>query len=51
MSSTEVRQATQLYAAGLSLADVGKRMGRSYSTIHKALKRAGVRMRDTHGRA
>ncbi|WP_369410824.1 helix-turn-helix domain-containing protein [Kribbella voronezhensis] len=50
MSSAEIREAARLYGTGLSLAEVGKRMGRGYSTIHKALHRAGVRLRDTHGR-
>ena len=50
MSEAEVREATRLYASGLSLENVGKRLGRDHSTIYKALRRAGVRMRDTHGR-
>jgi DNA-binding CsgD family transcriptional regulator len=50
MSHAEIREATRLYAGGLSLVEVGKRLNRDHSTIYKALKRAGVRMRDSHGR-
>lgn len=48
MSEAEVREATRLYAGGLSLVDVEKRLGRDHSTIYKALRRVGVRMRDSH---
>lgn len=50
MSEAEIQEATRLYASGLSLVDAGKRLNRDHSTIYKALKRMGVRMRDSHGR-
>lgn len=50
MSEAEIQEATRLYVSGLSLVDVGKRLDREHSTIYKVLKRAGVRMRDSHGR-
>jgi hypothetical protein len=50
LSPTQVGQATELYAAGLSLVNVGKRLGCDGSTVHLALRRAGVRMRDCQGR-
>lgn len=43
-------QAAQLYAIGHSLADVGALLGVDASTVHKALKKAGLKLRDTHGR-
>jgi hypothetical protein len=51
LSHAQVDQATELYATGLSLVSVGKRLGCDGSTVHLALRKAGVRMRDTHGRA
>jgi DNA-directed RNA polymerase specialized sigma24 family protein len=51
MGEAEIQEARRLYEGGLSLADVGKRLGRDASTVHKALKREGIRMRDSHGRA
>jgi len=50
LSPAQVEQASQLYATGLSLVSVGKRLGCDGSTIHLALRKAGVRVRDTHGR-
>jgi hypothetical protein len=49
MTEAELRRAITLYSSGSSLHEVGNR-GRDHSTIHKALKRHGVRMRDSHGR-
>lgn len=49
-TEAELRRATILYNQGCSLVEVGKRLERDHSAIHKALQRAGVRMRDTHGR-
>jgi hypothetical protein len=37
-------------AEGNSLASIGAQMGVDASTLHKALKRVGVKLRDTHGR-
>ncbi|MEU8860942.1 helix-turn-helix domain-containing protein [Streptomyces umbrinus] len=45
MMPTRVEQAKELYAQGLSTNEIGKRFGVSGSTVWKALKRAGVRMR------
>lgn len=50
MTEAEIRRATMLYNDGSSLVEVGNRLGRDHSTIQKALRRAGVRMRDSHGR-
>lgn len=50
MSEVELQEARRLYEGGLSLVEVGKRLDRDHSTIYKALKRRGVRMRDNHGR-
>ncbi|MFC9692288.1 helix-turn-helix domain-containing protein [Kribbella sp. NPDC056951] len=50
MTEAELRRAIALYNSGSSLLEVGNRLGRDHSTIHKALKRHGVRMRDSHGR-
>lgn len=50
MDEAEVAEAMRLYTTGLSLAHVGERLGRDASTVHKALKRAGFTMRDSHGR-
>lgn len=43
-------KAALLYADGHSLADIGTHLGVDASTVHKALKKADVKMRDTHGR-
>jgi DNA-binding CsgD family transcriptional regulator len=45
-----IELAAQLYASGKSLAQIGEHLGVDASNVHKALKRAGVKMRDTHGR-
>jgi len=50
MSPDEVEQAIQLYGHGLSIATVGAQLGYGDGTIWRALKRAGVTMRDSHGR-
>jgi DNA-binding CsgD family transcriptional regulator len=50
LSPTQVEQASQLYATGMSLVSVGKQLGCDGSTIHLALRKAGVQMRDAHGR-
>lgn len=41
----QLAEAVRLYESGLSLADVGSTVGREQSTIHHALRRAGVTMR------
>ncbi|MFC5265879.1 helix-turn-helix domain-containing protein [Kribbella qitaiheensis] len=50
MTESELRRATMLYNDGYSLVEVGRRLGRDHSTIYKAMKRAGMKMRDSHGR-
>lgn len=50
LTSDVIAKAAQLYAAGHSLADVGTHLGVDASTVHKAFKKAGMKLRDTHGR-
>lgn len=50
LSQTDLGMAIRLYDSGLSLAAVGHRLDRDHSTVYRALQRAGVTMRDTHGR-
>jgi DNA-directed RNA polymerase specialized sigma24 family protein len=45
MTPRLIARAKQLYAEGDSLAEVGKQLGVEASTIGKALKRAGVKLR------
>jgi transposase len=42
-------QEANLYASGLSLANVAGRFGVHASTVHSALRKAAVPMRDTQG--
>jgi DNA-binding NarL/FixJ family response regulator len=39
-----------LYAKGWSCDQIGRHLDKSAKTIWRALKQAGVRLRDTHGR-
>ena len=50
LSPAQIERATELYGAGLSLVSVSKQLGCDARTVHLALRKAGVRMRDTHGR-
>nr|WP_194946127.1 helix-turn-helix domain-containing protein [Mycolicibacterium malmesburyense] len=50
MKPEKVALAAQLYASGHSLAEIGTHLDVHASTVHKVLKKAGVKMRDTHGR-
>jgi hypothetical protein len=50
MTEAEIDQAAEFYRDGNSLATVGTKLGYDHGTIHHALKRAGVTMRDSHGR-
>jgi DNA-binding NarL/FixJ family response regulator len=43
-------EAQQLYEQGWSLARIGQQLGVNATTVWHALRKAGVRMRDTHGR-
>ncbi len=50
MTPDVVEQAKRLYADGNSLATIGGRLRRQrHDGLHKAPKKAGVKMRDTHG--
>lgn len=50
MSSVQIDEAVQDYAAGQSLERIGNRLGFDSTTVLKELRLRGVRMRDTHGR-
>lgn len=50
LEPVERAEAIRLYEAGLSVAEVGKRLGFDGGTIWLALRQAGVRLRDTQGR-
>ncbi|GAA1171095.1 hypothetical protein CGLAUT_10035 [Corynebacterium glaucum] len=49
-SSEQVREMCLRYEQGESLARVGERMGFNASTVRVQLLRAGVALRDPHGR-
>jgi hypothetical protein len=49
-SDQDVREMVRLYESGLSLAAVGKSIGKSVGTVKRYLQEYGVRTRDTHGR-
>jgi DNA invertase Pin-like site-specific DNA recombinase len=51
MTPDVIEQATQLCESGQSLAQVGAHLGVDHGTVWRALKKRGVRMRDTHGRS
>ena len=50
ISSAQVASASQLYRSGLSLTKVGEKLGFNAQTIATHLRRAGVQLRDPHGR-
>lgn len=50
ISSAQVAAASRLYQSGLSLAAVGEKLGFNAQTIATHLRRAGVSLRDPHGR-
>ena len=50
MSAEQIDQAQAMYANGLSLAKIGKRLGFDSTTVLKELRKRNVRTRDTHGR-
>lgn len=49
LSTDDAAEAARLYANGLSLAQVGKRIGVSVSSVRRALERAGVQFRPRPG--
>lgn len=51
ITSAQVATAARLYESGLSLAVVGEKLGFNAQTIATHLRRAGVSLRDPHGRA
>lgn len=50
LTPDEVIEAIRLYRQGWSCESIGQHLNRSAKTIWAALKQAGVRLRDTHGR-
>ncbi len=50
ITKAQVALAARLYESGLSLAKVGEQLGFNAQTIATHLKRAGVTLRDPHGR-
>ena len=46
----EIEEAARLYREGQSLAMVARQLGAHATTVRTALLRAGLRMRDSHGR-
>ncbi len=50
LTPEQVQEAIRLYADGWSCEHIGQHFGRDHSTIWLALKRADVKLRDTHGR-
>jgi IS30 family transposase len=50
LRESEVDRAIDLYASGLSLSDVGSRLGKSAGTIRRVLIANGIATRDSHGR-
>lgn len=50
ISPSQVREATQLYTAGHSVAQAALSLGVSPSSVYDALKRSGVQMRPVHQR-
>jgi hypothetical protein len=49
-SNQEICEMVRLYESGLSLAAVGKKVGKSVGTVKRYVLECGVQSRDTHGR-
>ena len=49
LTPDKVEQAAQLYRSGKSLSTIGAELGVHASTVHAALLKVGVTMRDSHG--
>ena len=49
LSEAELTKAAQLYEQGLSVLDVGERIGRSSTVVWRALKKHGVALRPRNG--
>jgi len=50
LTTKQVKQATELYAEGLSTLKIGRRLGVSANAVWNALRTAGIELRDPHGR-
>lgn len=49
LTPEQILEGAQLYGSGLSLAQVGQQLGCDHCTVWRALRVAGIPMRDTHG--
>jgi hypothetical protein len=49
-SDQEICEMVRLYESGLSLAAVGKRVGKSVGTVKRYVLECGIQTRHTHGR-
>ncbi len=50
-SSNAINSMVHLYKSGLSAPEIGEQLGRCANTVLNALQKAGVTVRDTHGRS
>jgi transposase-like protein len=50
LGEDEVREAIRIYQSGASLAATGHRLGVDPGTVSRALQKAGMSLRDCHGR-
>jgi len=50
LTPEQILEAARLYGSGLSLAQVGHQLGCDHGAVWRALKAAGIPMRDSHGR-
>jgi DNA-binding transcriptional ArsR family regulator len=50
MSEAQAKMAVDLYSNGMSSIEVGAQLGRDPWAVRRVLQKAGVRMRDSHGR-
>lgn len=50
LTAKQVCEAIRLYGLGWPLGRIGERLGRHHSVVLRALERAGVPRRDSHGR-
>jgi transposase-like protein len=50
LGETEVHEAISLYRSGQSLAKIAGRLNVEAGTVGRALHKAGVSLRDSHGR-
>ncbi|MGC7277025.1 helix-turn-helix domain-containing protein, partial [Mycobacteroides abscessus subsp. massiliense] len=50
LADEQIDEAVRLYIEGQSLARIGAHLDVDHGTVWRALKKQGVKMRDTHGR-